>query len=153
MLPLHERHQLIKKRLQPRAARLFASPRSISHSPRGSKPRSFKWRICLNLSNCVGCLEMYMPSSPPSLPEEIYHEPPSSPPLPPATFPSRKRHADYESSLSSDPIFSEDASEESDLNGVFKKKKYTKGPWYNHAPSHLRPSSVASSPLNKDSVR
>lgn len=95
---------------------------------------------------------MSIPSSPPPLPEELFNDPPSSPPLPPASYPSRKRHADYESSLSSDPIFSEDASEDSDLNGGFKKKKYTKAPWFKHAsPACLRV--VASTSQNADSVR
>ncbi|KAL1304994.1 hypothetical protein AAFC00_003898 [Neodothiora populina] len=93
---------------------------------------------------------MSIPSSPPALPDEVFNDPPSSPPLPPVVFPTRKRHADYESSLSSDPIFSEDASEESEMIGVFKKKKYTKGPWFRHASSHLQ-EIAASASQNKDS--
>lgn len=79
---------------------------------------------------------MFIPSSPPVLPEEVFNEPPSSPPLPPAAFPSRKRHAgwDYDSSMSSDPIFSEDASEESEATG-YKRKRFVRGPWYQHANS------------------
>ena len=79
---------------------------------------------------------MSIPSSPPALPDDVFNEPPSSPPLPPAVFPSRKRHAgwEYESSMSSDPIFSEDASEESEVNGV-RKKRYVRGPWYHHSHS------------------
>lgn len=94
--------------------------------------------------SCFSPLEtrtMSFPSSPPSLPEEVFNDPPSSPPLPPAQFPTRKRHADCESSLSSDPIFSEDASEESDFNGVKRKRQY-KGPWF-HLPS-VRAEMVAS---------
>ncbi|KAI4716962.1 hypothetical protein E4T48_06806 [Aureobasidium sp. EXF-10727] len=79
---------------------------------------------------------MFIPSSPPVLPDEVFNEPPSSPPLPPAAFPSRKRHAgwDYDSSMSSDPIFSEDASEESEVSGI-KRKRFVRGPWYQHAQS------------------
>lgn len=79
---------------------------------------------------------MSIPSSPPVLPDEVFNEPPSSPPLPPAAFPSRKRHAgwDYDSSMSSDPIFSEDASEESEVTGI-KRKRFVRGPWYQHAHS------------------
>jgi len=79
---------------------------------------------------------MSFPSSPPSLPDHVFNDPPSSPPLPPAAFPSRKRQArwDYDSSMSSDPIFSEDASEESEATGI-KRKRYVRGPWYQHAQS------------------
>ncbi|KAI4848969.1 hypothetical protein E4T44_03629 [Aureobasidium sp. EXF-8845] len=79
---------------------------------------------------------MFIPSSPPVLPDEVFNEPPSSPPLPPSAFPSRKRHAawDHDSSMSSDPIFSEDASEESEVTG-YKRKRFVRGPWYQHANS------------------
>lgn len=79
---------------------------------------------------------MSIPSSPPALPDEVFNEPPSSPPLLPTAFPSRKRHArwDYDSSMSSDPIFSEDASEESEVTGI-KRKRYVRGPWYQHSNS------------------
>jgi hypothetical protein len=79
---------------------------------------------------------MFIPSSPPVLPDEDFNEPSSSPPLPPSAFPSRKRHAgwEYDSSMSSDPIFSEDASEESEVTGI-KRKRFVRGPWYQHANS------------------
>ncbi|GAB7357240.1 hypothetical protein MBLNU459_g8220t1 [Dothideomycetes sp. NU459] len=92
---------------------------------------------------------MSLPSSPPSLPEEIFNDPPSSPPLPPAQFPTRKRHADYESSLSSDPIFSEDASEESEYSGA-KKKRHYKGPWF-RLPAVRREIGAKSGTRNQDS--
>ncbi|KAI5199670.1 hypothetical protein E4T38_06881 [Aureobasidium subglaciale] len=81
-------------------------------------------------------LAMNIPSSPPALPDDVFNEPPSSPPLAPAEFPSRKRHAgwEYDSSMSSDPIFSEDASEESEVTGT-KRKRFVRGPWYQHAHS------------------
>lgn len=96
---------------------------------------------------------MSIPSSPPPLPADVFNDPPSSPPLPPASFSTRKRHADYDSSLSSDPIFSEDASEESELGGGLKKKRYTKGPWFKHerAPLPLQ-RVVAAASTNEDSV-
>lgn len=70
---------------------------------------------------------MDMPSSPPELPHDVFNDPPSSPPLPPANFPTRKRHADDESSLSSDPVFSEDVSEESEHNGGKRQRHYYRG--------------------------
>lgn len=101
-------------------------------------------------------MDISIPSSPPSLPDEAFNEPPSSPPLLPPPFPSRKRHADYESSLSSDPIFSEDASEESDPNGALfkKKKRYTKGPWFRHREAPLLPfqRAMQAGSMQKDSV-
>lgn len=72
---------------------------------------------------------MAIPSSPPP----DFLEPPSSPPLPPVLqVPySRKRHlSDYES-LSSDPIFSEDASESDEHTGL-KRKRHYRGPWWAH---------------------
>lgn len=75
---------------------------------------------------------MALPSSPPAFPQDI----PSSPPLPAVQSGTLKRHlSDYES-LSSDPIFSEDASESDEVTGVKRKKLY-KGPWWR------RPGSVA----------
>lgn len=52
-----------------------------------------------------------VPSTPLVHPEEVFNEPPSSSPLPPAAFPSCKPHAgwDYDSSMFRDPIFSRDA--------------------------------------------
>ena len=96
---------------------------------------------------------MSIPSSPPALPDEVFNEPPSSPPLPPAVFPSRQRHAgwDYESSMSSDPIFSEDASEESEVTGT-KRKKYYRGPWYQHSHAQTPTQSPAISRVRADTI-
>lgn len=97
---------------------------------------------------------MSIPSSPPPLPEELFNDPPSSPPLAYTSYHSRKRYADHDSSLSSDPIFSEDASEESEMNGGFRKKqkKYIKGPWFKHASSPALQRTAAANARNADSV-
>ncbi|PSK55133.1 hypothetical protein B9Z65_2522 [Elsinoe australis] len=73
---------------------------------------------------------MALPSSPPLLAQDI----PSSPPLPPVSFHSRKRHFAEDDNLSSDPVFSEDASEADDQPG-FRKKRIYKGPWWAHSRS------------------
>ena len=73
---------------------------------------------------------MAIPSSPPPMPQDI----PSSPPLPPLPSVNLKRPlADYDS-LSSDPIFSEDASESDEYTGR-KHKRLFKGPWWRHSPA------------------
>jgi hypothetical protein len=69
-----------------------------------------------------------------SFPDEVFNKLPSSPPLPPlpppSVFPSRKRHAgwDHDSSMSSDPTFSEDASEESEAT-EYKRKRFCAQPF------------------------
>lgn len=72
---------------------------------------------------------MALPSSPPLLPEL-----PTLPSSPPAlVLPNRKRHlADYDSSLSSDPLFSEDPSEAEDKTTFERprRKRMVKGPWW-----------------------
>jgi hypothetical protein len=95
---------------------------------------------------------MSIPSSPPTLPDHVFDEPPSSPPLPPLKFPSRKRPAtwNYDSSMSSDPIFSEDASDESEVTGT-KRKRYVRGPWFQHAPQSPAISRLRGSQSKDDS--
>ncbi|KAF2720241.1 hypothetical protein K431DRAFT_285912 [Polychaeton citri CBS 116435] len=86
---------------------------------------------------------MALPSSPPLLPTAyIFDELPSSPPpLPTCRHPtSRKRQASDYSSLSSDPVFSEDASDAdvSHYQGPRKRKRNIRGPWWSHDSAGLR---------------
>lgn len=90
---------------------------------------------------------MALPSSPPRLPET---DPPSSPLLPegsgqlpirpadPAIGPTRKRQFSDYGSLSSDPLFSDDASD-ADGQGRAdeqpKRKRLVKGPWWSLHPA------------------
>lgn len=83
--------------------------------------------------HCI--LVMALPSSPPILAEE----PPSSPPLLPtlsnisfAGVTNRKRQLSDYGSLSSDPLFSEDASDADgdSQNGQPRRKRLVKGPWW-----------------------
>jgi len=70
---------------------------------------------------------MDIPSSPPSLPSDDL---PSSPSLPQdaTAYGKRPYPVEYDS-LSSDPIFSEDASESDSQTGAKRKRLY-KGPWW-----------------------
>lgn len=86
-------------------------------------------------------LGMALPSSPPLIPEELTSSPPSLSIASLNVFAgtadrptSRKRHISDYSSLSSDPLFSEDASEvESGTDGAQpKRKRVVRGPWWNH---------------------
>lgn len=76
---------------------------------------------------------MNAPSSPPLSAQDI----PSSPPLPPQPFAPRKRHFTDDDNLSSDPLFSEDASESEDHHGFRRKRQY-RGPWWAHSKATQR---------------
>ena len=91
---------------------------------------------------------MALRSSPP--PAFVDQDVPSSPPLPAARLGLRKRHfADCES-LSSDPIFSEDASESDEYNNGRRKRLY-KGPWWRHGDLAARVNRPAKQPKPVDS--
>ena len=76
---------------------------------------------------------MAMPSSPPLLAQVA----PASPPLSPMQLETRKRQFPDYDSLSSDPIFSEDASESDGYTGP-KRKRLFKGPWWLDSASAAR---------------
>lgn len=79
---------------------------------------------------------MALPSSPPPLPMsmEVDDFPPSSPPLPALGVPpSRKRQlSEFESNLSSDPLFSEGTTDSEDAAGYDgpRRKRMVRGPWW-----------------------
>jgi Leucine-rich repeat (LRR) protein len=83
---------------------------------------------------------MALPSSPPLMAEANLELPdiPSSPPLPPTfMLPSlphgRKRQlSEYDNTLSSDPLFSEDTTDNEDLAAYDRprRKRMIRGPWY-----------------------
>lgn len=56
---------------------------------------------------------------------------PSSPPPFPQLHVSRKRHLVEDDDLSSDPIFSEDVSEDDEPSGIRRKRRF-RGPWWAH---------------------
>ncbi|CAK4012391.1 leucine rich repeat domain [Lecanosticta acicola] len=99
---------------------------------------------------------MALPSSPPLLPEPDL---PSSPAqLQPSSYlaidsSSRKRHLSEYSSLSSDPLFSEDISEAETYsdNNRTKRKRLVRGPWWRLAQKRAVGSSTES--LNGQNVR
>ncbi|KAI5358974.1 putative SANT/Myb domain, leucine-rich repeat domain superfamily [Septoria linicola] len=85
---------------------------------------------------------MTLPSSPPLLPQSSFGDVPSSPPLLPTTSSSsslpwitatRKRQlSEYDSHLSSDPLFSDDTPGNEDATEYQrpKRKRMIKGPWW-----------------------
>lgn len=84
-------------------------------------------------------LEMTLPSSPPLLPQSSFNEPPSSPPLPPTRSSSSKLPVlgkrqlyEYDSNISSDPLFSDDTSGNEDATSYQrpKRKRMIKGKWW-----------------------
>ena len=93
---------------------------------------------------------MTLPSSPPLLPQSSFMELPSSPPLLPTTSSSsnlqwipttRKRQlSEYDSNVSSDPLFSDDTSGNEDASEYQrpKRKRMVKGPWYSLASRSAR---------------
>ncbi|KAF2212528.1 hypothetical protein CERZMDRAFT_97026 [Cercospora zeae-maydis SCOH1-5] len=86
-------------------------------------------------------LEMTLPSSPPLLPQSSFAELPSSPPLPP-TRPSsailhipvlgKRQLYEYDSTISSDPLFSDDTSGNEDATSYQrpKRKRMIKAKWW-----------------------
>ncbi|QIW96705.1 hypothetical protein AMS68_002223 [Peltaster fructicola] len=74
-------------------------------------------------------MDIALPSSPPPLPEESFS---SSPPqLPCYRVRSRKRRLSASAGLSSDPLFSEDASDpELDDGDLPQRKRLFRGPWW-----------------------
>ncbi|KAM3415024.1 hypothetical protein BST61_g10161 [Cercospora zeina] len=84
-------------------------------------------------------LEMTLPSSPPLLPQSSFTELPSSPPLPPTRSSSfqlpvlgKRQLYEYDSNISSDPLFSDDTSGNEDATSYQrpKRKRMIKAKWW-----------------------
>lgn len=88
---------------------------------------------------------MAMPSSPPLQHSRMEVDPPSSPPLPAlAVPPSRKRQlSEFESTLSSDPLFSEGTTDSEDVGcDRPRRKRMVRGPWWSMGKRPQREGSV-----------